>query len=185
MTRPPFFISDDMGKNCLNKLSGNITVRCTVPQVGVKNIYLMHTEDVDLTPGASGLSVTGATFVQDRAPILVEGYKQNIQITGAVRTTEASAKMDFSVVFKIPRDGLDQCTPALLHGKFYVLAVFMDGTSEIIGYTSPLECSGVDWDSNANAGLITVTLAAPEGSAGNYLMEPSDFIRDLIISKAV
>ena len=174
-----------MGKSCLNKLSGNITVGCTIPQVGVKNIYLMHVEDVVLTPGGSGLSITGATFAPGSASILVEGYKQNIQITGAIRTMEASAKMDFNVIFKIPRAGLDRRTPAFLYGKFYVLAVLKDGTSEIIGYTSPLECSGLDWDSNANAGLITVTLAAPEGSAGNYLMEPSDVTRDLIISKSV
>lgn len=174
-----------MGKSCLNKLRGNIAVGCTIPRVGVKNIYLMHTEDVVLTPGDSGLSVVDVTFAPGSASILVEGYKQNIQITGAIRTMDASAKMDFNVIFKIPRVGLDQRTPALLYGKFYVLAVFMDGTSEIIGYTSPLECSGLDWDSNANAGLITVTLAAPEGSAGNYLMEPSDAMRDLIISKSV
>lgn len=174
-----------MGKGCLNKLSGNITVGCAIPRVGVKNIYLMHIEDVVLTPGDNGLSVVGAKFAQGSASILVEGYKQNIQITGAIRTTGASAKMDFNVIFKIPRAGLDRRTPAFLYGKFYVLAVFMDGTSEIIGHTSPLECSGLDWDSNANAGLITVTLAAPEGSAGNYLMEPSGTIRDLIISKSV
>lgn len=174
-----------MAKNCLNKLSGNITVGCTIPQVGVKNIYLMHAEDVVFTPDGSGLSIQEATFAPGSASILVEGYKQNIQITGAVRTTEASAKMDFNVIFKIPRQGLDLRTPSFLYGKFYVLAVLMDGTSEIIGHTSPLECSGVDWDSNANAGLITVTLAAPEGSAGNYLVAPSDAVRDLIISKSV
>lgn len=174
-----------MGKTCLLKLSGNILQSCTISQVGVKNIYLMHTEDVVFTLGSSGFSVVGATFAPGSASILVEGYKQNIQITGAIRTMEASAKMDFNVIFKIPRAGLDLRTPALLQGKFYVLAVFTDGTSEIIGYTSPLECSGVDWDSNSNAGLITITLAAPEGSAGNYLMEPSDAMRDLIISKSV
>lgn len=174
-----------MGKSCLKKLSGNITVDCIIPQVGVKNIYLMHAEDVVFTPGGSGLSVTSATFASGAKSILVEGYKQNIQITGAIRTMDASAKMDFNVIFKIPRLALDTRMPALLYGKFYILAVFASGTSAIIGYHSPLECSGMDWDSNANAGLITVTLAAPEGSAGNYLMEPSDVVRDLIISKSV
>ena len=174
-----------MAKNCLNKLASSISVGCTIPQVGVKNIYLMHAEDVVFTPGGSGVSVVSATFAPGSASILVEGYKQNIQITGAIRTMEASAKMDFNVIFKIPRTGLDRRTPALLHGKFYVLAVLRDGTSGIIGYTSPLECSGWDWDSNANAGLITITLAAPEGSAGNYLMEPTGAVRDLIISKSV
>ena len=161
-----------MGKNCLNKLSGNITVGCTIPQVGVKNIYLMHAEDVVLTSGGSGLSVTGATFAPGSASILVEGYKQSIQITGAIRTMDASAKMDVNVMFKMSRTlpGTIAGVRSLLSGKFYVLAEYADGTYMFIGYASPLECSGVDWDSNANAGLVTVSLAAPEGSAGNYFM---------------
>ena len=163
-----------MGKSCLNKLSGNITVNCTVPQVGVKNIYLMHTEDVILTADASGIDILAARVSSGGVVILVEGYKQNIQVTSAIRTMDASAKLDFNVSFKLP--GSEANTPsrarlrALLTGKFYVLVEYQDGNNALIGYTSPLECSGMDWDSNANAGLMTVTLAAPEGSAGNYVM---------------
>ena len=164
-----------MGKSCLNKLSGNITVGCTIPRVGVKNIYLMHVEDVVFTPGGSGLSITAATFAPGSASILVEGYKQNIQITGAIRTMDASAKMDVNVMFKMSRTlpGTIARVRSLLSGKFYVLAEYADGTNTFIGYTSPLECSGIDWDSNANAGLVTVSFAAPEGSAGNYFMGAS------------
>lgn len=164
-----------MGKSCLNKLSGNITVGCTIPQVGVKNIYLMHAEDVTLK--VSGLSdyVLTATFDSGAAAILVEGYKQNIQITSAIRTMDASAKLDLSVSFKLA--GRDAATVlhvrSLLSGRFYVLAEYQDGTYSFIGYSSPLECSGMDSDSNANAGFTTVTLTAPEGSAGNYLMSVS------------
>lgn len=161
-----------MGKSCLNKLSGNIAVSCTIPQVGVKNIYLMHTEDATLTASEFSTTVLTASFASGAAVILVEGYKQNIQITSAIRTTDASAKLDFSVSFKLA--GRDVATVSrvrsLLSGKFYVLAEYRDGTYSFIGFTSPLECSGMDWDSNANAGFTTVTLTAPEGSAGNYLM---------------
>lgn len=161
-----------MGKSCLNKLSGNITVGCTIPQVGVKNIYLMHAEDVTLTGSPFSPTVQTASFASGAVAILVEGYKQNIQITSAIRTMDASAKLDFSVMFKLA--GRDTATIArvqsLLSGRFYVLAEYQDGTYSFVGYTSPLECSGMDWDSNANAGLVTVTLTAPEGSAGNYLM---------------
>ena len=161
-----------MGKSCLNKLSGNITVGCTIPQVGVKNIYLMHAEDVTLTADPFSTLVLTASFASGAAAILVEGYKQNIQITSAIRTTDVSAKLDFSVTFKLA--GRDAAAVSrirsLLCGKFYVLAEYQDGTYSFIGYTSPLECSGMDTDSNANAGFTTVTLAAPEGSAGNYLM---------------
>jgi hypothetical protein len=161
-----------MGKGCLNKLSGNVTVNCTIPQVGVKNLYLMHADDVTTTVDSSTLSVLTATFASGGAAILVEGYKQNIQITGAIRTMDASAKMDINVMFKMSRTlpGTIARVRSLLSGKFYVLAEYADGTNMFIGYNSPLECSGMDWDSNANAGLITVSLAAPEGSAGNYFM---------------
>ena len=160
-----------MGKSCLNKLSGNITVDCTIPQVGVKNIYLMHAEDVALTTDPSGIDVLTATVSSGGVVILVEGYKQNIQVTSAIRTMDASAKLDFSVMFKlVGRDvAAVSRVRSLLSGKFYVLAEYQDGTYSFIGFTSPLECSGMDTDSNANAGFTTVTLAAPEGSAGNYL----------------
>lgn len=163
-----------MGKSCLSKLSGNITVGCTIPQVGVKNIYLMHVEDVALTLDDGGIDVITATVSSGGVVILVEGYKQNIQVTLAIRTMDASAKLDFNVSFKMP--GIESPTlsrtrlRSLLLGKFYVLVEYVDGNNMFIGYTSPLECSGIDWDSNANAGLMTVTLAAPEGSAGNYVM---------------
>lgn len=161
-----------MGKSCLNKLSGNITVDCTIPQVGVKNIYLMHAEDVTTTADSNTLSILTATVASGGAVILVEGYKQNIQITSAIRTMDASAKMDINVTFKMSRvlPGTIARVRSLLSGKFYVLAEYTDGNNAFIGYTSPLECSGMDWDSNANASLMTVTLAAPEGSAGNYFM---------------
>lgn len=161
-----------MGKSCLRKLSGNITVGCTIPLVGVRNIYLMHTEDVTLTASEYNTTVLTASFASNSSAILVEGYKQNIQITSAIRTMDASAKLDFSVSFKLAgRDVTTvSCVRSLLGGKFYVLAEYQDGTYSFIGYTSPLECSGMDFDSNANAGFTTVTLTAPEGSAGNYLM---------------
>lgn len=163
-----------MGKSCLAKLRGNITVGCIIPQIGVKNLYLMHAEDVTLTADASGNTILTATVSPSGVVILVEGYKQNIQVTSAIRTMDASAKLDFNVSFKMP--GVESSTQSrtrlrsLLTGKFYALVEYRDNNNMLIGYTSPLECSSMDWDSNANAGLMTVTLAAPEGSAGNYTM---------------
>ena len=100
---------------------------------------------------------------------------------------DASAKLDFSVVFKMMGRNYDMAARvrSLLTGKFYVLAEYQDSSYSFIGYTSPLECSGMDWDSNANAGFITVTLTAPEGSAGNYLMTVDDPTVSTIISKLV
>ena len=164
-----------MAKTCLNKLSGNITQSCNISPVGVKRLYLIHQEDVTLTTDTGALSVSEASFTTGAVVSFVEGYKQNIQITGAIRSTDASAKMDVNVMFKMSRTipGTIARVRSLLSGKFYVLAEYADGTNMFIGYISPLECSGVDWDSNANAGLVTVSLAAPEGSAGNYFMGAS------------
>lgn len=175
-----------MGKSCLNKLSGNITVACNFNPVGIKNIYLMHTEDVTFTVGGLGMiDIASASVSPGAAVILVEGYKQNIQITSSVRAMDASAKLDIAVVFKMPMiaDADYRRIRSLLAGKFYVAVERNDSTRSLVGYTSPLECSGMDGDSNANAGLATVTLSAPEGSAGNYFMAISKEAMDSIKSK--
>lgn len=174
-----------MAKGCLNKLSGNITVGCNINPVGIKNIYLVHTDDVTFSVGGiDNSTVTGATMAASAVAILVEGYKQNIQITSAIRAMDASAKLDINVTFKMLLNSVsaDLRVRSLLAGKFYVLVERNDGANSIVGYTSPLECSGMDWDSNANAGLATVTLSAPEGSSGNYFMRISSGAMDSIKS---
>lgn len=174
-----------MAKNCLSKLSGNITVGCTIPQVGVKKLYLMHAEDVTFTTSADGSTVTAATIAPGAVAILVEGYKQNIQLTSSVRAMDASAKLDINVTFKMPLSsaGAEMRVRSLLTGKFYVAVERNDGANSLVGYTSPLECSVLDWDSNANAGLATVTLSAPDGSAGNYFMRATVATMNSIKSK--
>lgn len=159
-----------MGKQCLTRLKGNITVGCTIPRVGVKNIYLVHAEDVtELMLSEAKTYVTSIEFVSGAKSILVEGYKQNIQVTGSLRAMDASVKQDISVMFKLPRTGSYVLqTRSLITGRFYVLVEEANGEYTFVGAVSPLECSGFDFDSNANAGMITVTLTAPEGSAGNY-----------------
>lgn len=176
-----------MAKNCLNKLASNITVGCTIPQVGVKGIYLMHAEDVSFTYNAAGVIQT-AVFAGSAKAYKVEGYKQNIQVTASLKTTDASARVDQSVTFKVPYI-TNYATLTFLNsvalGKFYVFVVFNDGDYTVLGATAPLECSSVDFDSNANAKMATVTLASPEGSAGNQVVPVSQGARDLIISKSV
>lgn len=147
----------------------------------------MHTEDVKFTVGGIDLStITGATVASDGVAILVEGYKQNIQLTSSIRATDVSAKLDIVVTFKMPMFSDNDYLRArsLLAGKFYVAVERNDGSLSLVGYTSPLECSGMDWDSNANAGLATVTLSAPEGSAGNYFTIISPAAMQSIKSKA-
>lgn len=174
-----------MGKSCLNKLSGNITVGCTIPQVGVRDIYLMHVEDVILTHGTTGV-VLAVDFVASAKSYKIEGYKQNIQVTSSLKTTDASARIDTSVAFKIPYAGSTRAfINALTSGKFYVLVKFNDGDFTVLGDISPLECSSADFDSSANAKMVTITLASPEGSAGNHARDIVEAAANTIISKSV
>lgn len=175
-----------MGKKCLTRLSDNITVGCTIPRVGVKNIYLVHAEDVTaMTFSSANTYVSTIDFAPGAKSILVEGYKQNIQVTGSLWAMDASVKQDISVVFKLPRTGsyVSQ-TRSLITGRFYVLVEEANGEYTFVGAVSPLECSGFDFDSNANAGMITVTLTAPEGSAGNYFTYAIADVVNTIKSKA-
>lgn len=184
-----------MAKTCLNKLSGNILQGCTITPVGVKDIYLMYIEDVTLSPNSERTTLTSVTFVEGAKAYRVEGYKQNIQVTSSLRSMDASAKLDISVSFKVPRDTLQtfdgvaqgyRTVRPLLTGRFYVLVDYVGGgVPVLLGDTSPLEVTAFDFDSNAGAGLATITLGAPEGSAGNYFLHVSATAKATIISKSV
>ena len=170
-----------MAKNCLNKLSGNILQSCGITQVGLKDIYLMHTEDVTLT--SDGKVVTNISFASGAKSYKVEGYKQNLQYTATLKTTDASARLNTSVTFKMPANGPIMSTLAM--DVFYVMVQYLDESAGIVGVQCPLECSAMEFDSNANAALVTVTLSDPEGSAGNAHMACYNTVRESIISKSV
>lgn len=144
----------------------------------------MYPEDVTLTLGAGSEYVSAVAFVASAKPYLVEGYKQNIQLTTSARTMDASTRLDYSLTFKIP---LTSTWPirAFSTGKFYAMVDYLSGYSLLVGVTCPLECSAIDGDSNANGGMFTITLTAPEGSAGNYPVEVLTTAKNTIISKSV
>ena len=74
----------------------------------------------------------------------------------------------------------------LASGRFYVLVVFNGGDDyTVLGDIAPLECSSVDFDSNANAAMYTITLSSPEGSAGNQGRDMLGTVVNTIISKSV
>lgn len=171
-----------MAKICLNKLSGNLLQGCTITPVGIRDIYLMHVEDVTVTTAAGGSSIASVEFASGARSYRVEGYKQNIQYTASLKTTDASAKLNTSITFKMRVSGVDM--QSLATGRFCVMTVNVDGTSDFIGANAPLECSAMDFDSNANARLVTVTLSDPEGSAGNHFYVCYTDVRDSIISKS-
>ena len=175
-----------MAKNCLNKLTSNITVGCTIPQVGVKDIYLMHAEDVTLVFDPISRRISDVTFAPGTRSYLVEGYKQNIQVNGSLKSLDAAASMDASVTFKVqygPETAAFVST--MTTGRFYVLVRYNSDFSSVLGATVPLECSAADFDSTANAGMVTITLSTPEGAAGCPMNVPYNSARDTIISKSV
>lgn len=175
-----------MGKSCLDKLTSNITVGCTINPVGVKAIYLMHAEDVTFAYTNIPKRLVAATFASGAKSYLVEGYKQNIQVNGSLKSLDAASSMDASVTFKVPYNAnavwfVDTITT----GKFCVLVLFNNTGQVVLGSKVPLECSAADFDSNANANMITITLATPDGAAGCPMITPTNEARDQIISKSV
>ena len=180
-TRTPFPINrNNMGKTCLNRLTGSILTTCNIPVHGIKNIYLIHAQDATLTFASDG-AIRTITFATGAGAYKVEGYKQNIQVTTAIRTMDASNKMDISVMFKIPSK-LVGASMQLLTGRFYVMIETNGMYNYFAGSISPLECSGYDLDLNANGQLATVTLTAPDGSAGNYLQNVEAAARNTILT---
>lgn len=173
-----------MAKACLNKLIGNIVQDCTISQNGIKNIYLMYPEDVTFSFGAGLEYIDAATFGVGAKSYLIEGYKQNIQLTTSARVLDASTRLDYSVAFKIPQRSTWHLR-AFSTGRFYVMVEYLSGFYSLLGATCPLECSGLECDSNANSGMFTVTLSAPEGSAGNHQVEVLTEAKNTIISKSV
>lgn len=144
----------------------------------------MYPEDVTLSLGTGYEYVDAVTFVGSAKSYLIEGYKQNIQLSTSARAMDASMRLDYSLTFKIP---LRSTWPlrAFSTGKFYAMVEYLSGYSILAGATCPLECSAIDGDSNANGGMFTVTLTAPEGSAGNYPVEVLADAKNTIISKSV
>ena len=175
-----------MAKNCLNKLASGITVECTISPVGVKDIYLMHAGDVTFGYEPTLRRIASVTFAEGAKSYKVEGYKQNIQVNGSLKSLDASATMDASVTFKVQLStGATDFVSSITTGKFHVLVIYNSGYQVILGSTVPLECSAADFDSNANATMITLTLSTPEGAAGCPMVVPYNPVRDSIISKSV
>lgn len=141
----------------------------------------MYPEDVTFTYG--DVYVGTATFAASSKSYLIEGYKQNIQLTTSARAMDASTRLDYSLTFKIPR-AASAALRAFTTGKFYAMVEYLSGSSILVGATCPLECSAIDGDSNANGGMFTITLTAPEGSAGNYPMDVATAAKNTIISKS-
>lgn len=174
-----------MSKTCLNRLQNNILVSCSVPVHGISDLYLIYADDATLTYSADGTQITAVTFATGARSYRVEGYKQNLQVTAAIRSTDVSARFDVSVMFKANLAGT--YAQAISVGKFYVMTVesMSPGLNTVWGCVSPLECSNVEYDSNANGKLVTYTLSAPDGSAGNMRVVASAAAASTIISKSV
>ena len=173
-----------MSKTCLNKLPGNVLVDCALPVHGIPGIYLIHIEDVNLTYSTDGTQIEDITFAKGAKSYKVEGYKQNLQVTASLRSTDVTGRFDVSIMFKSKLSG--SIGRPIMTGKFYVMVIepLTTGVNHIWGCNAPLECSNVEYDSNANGRFVTYTLTAPEGSAGNNFIVPNSHVENTIISKS-
>lgn len=146
----------------------------------------MHAGDVTFGYESTSKRISSVAFAEGAKSYKVEGYKQNIQVNGSLKSLDASVTMDASVTFKVRFDSAaTDFVNTITIGKFHVLVIYNGGEQVILGSMVPLECSAADFDSNANATMITLTLSTPEGAAGCPMVVPYNTVRDLIISKAV
>lgn len=146
----------------------------------------MHTDDVTFTFDPLVNRISAATFASGARSYLIEGYKQNIQVNGSLKSLDAAASMDASVTFKVRYGAAtSDFVNTITAGRFCVLVVYNSGEHVILGSTVPLECSAADFDSNSNATMVTLTLSTPEGAAGCPMVAPYNAARDTIISKSV
>lgn len=145
----------------------------------------MHVEDIRFVYDVTG-RLSDVIPEEGAKSYKIEGYKQNIQVTASLKTTDVSARADLSVTFKVPYNYRNRpFINTLASGRFRVLVVFNDGDYTLTGDAAPLECSSVEFDSNTNAKMVTITLASPEGSAGNHLRSVTSQVANTIISKSV
>lgn len=145
----------------------------------------MHAGDVTFGYEPLLKRISSVKFAKDAKSYKIEGYKQNIQVNGSLKTLDASATMDASVTFKVQlNSAATDFINTITTGKFHVLVLYNSEEQVILGSTVPLECSAADFDSNANAAMVTLTLSTPEGAAGCPMTVPYNPVRDLIISKA-
>lgn len=146
----------------------------------------MHAGDVAFTYEPTLNRITSVKFAGGAKSYKVEGYRQNIQVSGSLKSLDASVTMDTSVTFKVRLDTeATDFVNTITTGRFHVLVIYNSGEQVVLGSTVPLECSAAEFDSNANATMITLTLSTPEGAAGCPMVVPYNLVRDTIISKAV
>ena len=146
----------------------------------------MHVGDVSFVYDPTQRRISSVSFAEGAKSYRVEGYKQNIQVNGSLKSLDASATMDVSVTFKVRLTAeATDFVNTITTGKFHVLVMYNNGEQAILGSTVPLECSAADFDSNANATMVTLTLSTPEGAAGCPMVVPYNPARNQIISKAV
>ena len=99
---------------------------------------------------------------------------------------DASQKFDVSIMFKSPLTrGVSRIVAG---GNYYVLVVHTAASADSYafwGANTPLEGTGFEYDSNSNGAFATITLGAPEGSAGNNYVSCYAAVKDSIIAKSV
>lgn len=174
-----------MAKGCLDKLTSSLLTTCDLEALGVLDLYLIYPEDVTLTISGSDRQISAIAFASGAKSYRVEGYKQNIQITSSLLSTDVSDRNAISITFKVPAK-MQSMWSAIQSGSFYVLEVPANQVSffALWGINVPLVCTSFEYDSNSNGRMATVTLSAPEGSAGNHRCYCSAAVKDSIIAKS-
>lgn len=158
-----------MGKTCLNKNSLAVAYNCDLPVHGVKDIYIIDTEDVeDFSLSQDGLSIEAFSLTGDGVSHKIEGFKQNITYVEELVEGDYANFIKPTVTFRKPANvdfTGNSFGQALANRKFVVFVVFNEvGKYSCLGIQNPLVLKGLERDANANGNSTMYTLTTEDGN---------------------
>ena len=158
-----------MGKTCLNKNSLAVAYNCDLPVHGVKDIYIIDTEDVeDFSLSRDGLSIEAFSLTADGVSHKIEGFKQNITYTEELVEGDYANFIKPTVTFRKPANvdfTGNSFGQTLANRKFVVFVVFNEvGKYSYLGVLNPLVLKGLERDANANGNSTMYTLTTEDGN---------------------
>ena len=158
-----------MGKTCLNKNSLAVAYNCDLPVHGVKDIYIIDTEDVeDFSLSQDGLSIEAFSLTADGVSHKIEGFKQNITYAEELVEGDYANFIKPTVTFRKPANvdfTGNSFGQTLANRKFVVFVVFNEvGKYSCLGILNPLVLKGLERDANANGNSTMYTLTTEDGN---------------------
>lgn len=160
-----------MAENCESKLTGAFRKKCGfAPKQGIEKKWYVNKEDIDYaaTQLANRNTVISTLVLKEGAKIYpAEAPKtSNKQVVHALAVGDYSNGYTHTDTFVVTYQGENESEriQELVEGaKVITINKRVDGTYIVAGFESGMAITNDDYDSNANSGTATLTVATEEG----------------------